>query len=99
MEDYITMNRLDMSKYGTILTGRDFGKQVMETLSPTLEYPVELDFRGVISLGSSFGDEVVPIIARQQDSQLTVIGPNKAVWDCIFQIAEECKIQITKKDR
>ncbi|MCK4789216.1 MAG: DUF4325 domain-containing protein [Desulfobacteraceae bacterium] len=93
------MNTLNMSKYGTILTGRDFGKQVIEELSSTLEYPVELDFRGVISLGSSFGDEVVPIIAQQQDNQLTVIGPNKAIWACLVQIAEEYKIQITKKDR
>lgn len=93
------MNRLNMSRYGTILTGRDFGKQVIKELGSTLEYPVELDFRGVISLGSSFGDEVVPVVAQQQGNQLTVIGPNKAVWACLFQIAEECKIQITKKDQ
>lgn len=92
------MNRLDMSKYGTILTGRSFGKQVMEELVTKLEYPVELDFRGVISLGSSFGDEFIPVIAQKQNGQLTVIAPNKAVWDCLCQIAEEQKIQITKKD-
>lgn len=92
------MNRLDMGKYGTILTGRDFGKQIMEELGSTLDYPVELDFRGVTSLGSSFGDEVVPVIARRQNNQLTVIGPNKAVYDCLSQIAEEYEIQITKKD-
>ncbi|MDO8528053.1 MAG: DUF4325 domain-containing protein [Deltaproteobacteria bacterium] len=93
------MNILDMSKYGTILTGRGFGKQTIEELNLTLEYPVELDFRGVTSLGSSFGDEVVPVIAGRQDNQLTVIGPNKAIWDCLLQIAEECKIQIIKRDR
>lgn len=88
-----------MSQYGTILTGREFGKQTIGELSSTLEYPVELDFRGVTALGSSFGDEVVPVIAKRQENQLTVIGPNKAVWDCLLQIAEENKIQITKKDR
>lgn len=87
-----------MRKYGTILTGRDFGKQIMEELALKLEYPVELDFREVISLGSSFGDEVIPVIAHKQNGQLTVIGPNKAVWNCLSQIAEEHKIQITKKD-
>lgn len=93
------MRILDMSRYGTILTGREFGKQTMAELRLTLEYPVELDFRGVTSLGSSFGDEVVPVIAQQQSGQLPVIGPNKAVWDCLFQIAEEHKIQIIKKDQ
>ena len=93
------MTTLDLSKYGTILTGRSFGKQTMEELSPTLDYPVELDFRGVTSLGSSFGDEVIPGIARQQNGQLTAIGPNKAVWDCLLQIAEEHNIQILKKDQ
>lgn len=92
------MNRLDMSKYGTILTGRSFGKQVMEELVLKLEYPVALDFKEVIALGSSFGDEVIPMIARKQNGQLTVIGTNKAVWDCLRQIAEENKIQIVKKD-
>jgi len=92
------MNTIDMNKYGTILTGRDFGKQVMEEICSTLQHPVELDFREVISLGSSFGDEVVPVIAQKQNNQLTVLGPNKAVWDCLLQIAEEYKIQITKKD-
>ena len=92
------MNRLNMSKYGTLLTGREFGKQVMAELALTLEYPVELDFKDVISLGSSFGDEVIPMIAQKQNNQLAVIKPNKAVWDCLCQIAEEQKIQITKKD-
>lgn len=92
-------NTLDMSQYGTILTGRAFGKQVMEELVLKLEYPVDLDFRKVIALGSSFGDEVIPVIAKKQHSQLTVIGTNKAVWDCLCQIAEECNIRITRVDR
>lgn len=88
---------INMTKYGTILTGRDFGKQAMAELKPLLKQPVELDFSGVTSLGSSFGDEVLPSIAQKQDNQLTVIGPNKAVWDCLLQIAEEYKIKIVKK--
>lgn len=88
---------INMTKYGTILTGRDFGKQAMAELQPLLKQPVELDFSGVTSLGSSFGDEVLPILAQKQDNQLTVIGPNKAVWDCLLQISEEYKIKIVKK--
>lgn len=84
-----------MSKYGAILTGRDFGKQAMAELQSSLEHPVELDFSRVTSLGSSFGDEVIPTIAQKQNGQLTVIGPNKAVWDCLLQIAEEYEIKIT----
>jgi hypothetical protein len=88
---------IDMSTYGTILTGRDFGKQAMAELFPSLESPVELDFTFVTSLGSSFGDEVVPGIAKAQNNKLVVINPNKAVWDCLLQIAEEYKITIMKK--
>lgn len=91
------MKVLNMSEYGKILTGRAFGKQVMDELH-TLDYPVELDFRAVISLGSSFGDEVIPTIAKKQNGQLIVIGPNKAVWACLLQIAEENEIHISKKD-
>lgn len=91
------MNRLIMNRYGTILTGREFGQQALAELERDLKLPVELDFRGVISLGSSFGDEVVPKIAQRQNGQLTVIGPSKAVWDCLRQIAEEYQIQIVKK--
>lgn len=87
---------IDMSLYGTILTGRDFGKHAMAELLPSLEYPVELDFSGVTSLGSSFGDEVVPNIAKAQNNKLAVIKPNNAVWDCLLQIAEEHKIIIVK---
>lgn len=93
------MNKLDLSKYGTILTGREFGKKTMAELSRSLEFPVEIDVRGVTSLGSSFGDEVIPEIAKRQNNQLTVIGPNKAVWACLLQIAEEYKIQITPPTR
>ncbi len=87
---------ITMRKYGTLLIGGDFGKQAMAELLPSLEYPVELDFSGVTSLGSSFGDEVVPDIANAQNNQLTVINPNEAVWDCLQQIAEEYKIKIVK---
>ena len=86
-----------MSKYGTILTGREFGKQAMTELQSSLEHPVELDFSGVTSLGSSFGDEVIPVIAQKQNGLLTVINLNKAVWDCLLQIADEYKIKIVRK--
>lgn len=88
---------INMRKYGTLLIGHDYGKQSMAELHPSLEHPVELDFSGVTSLGSSFGDEVVPVIAQKQGNQLTIIGPNNAAWDCLLQIAEEYQIKIVKK--
>lgn len=88
------MNTLKMSHYGPILTGRPFGKQVMQELTQTLKYPIVLDFSDVLSLGSSFGDEVVAVIARNQNGKIAVVNPNKAVWSCLSNIAQDHKIRI-----
>lgn len=90
------MNTIMMNRFGSFLTGRDFGQKAMKELQSQLSYPVALDFAGTISLGSSFGDEIIPVIARKQGDQITVLNTNKAVWDCLIRIAEENKIRIHK---
>ena len=88
------MNLLKMDRFGTILTGRPFGKKVMEELRPNLKYPVILDFERVLSLGSSFGDEVVAVIAKNQNCEISVRNANKAVEACLFQMAADHEIKI-----
>lgn len=83
-----------MNQFGAFLTGRDFGQKAMKELEPNLRYPVTLDFSGTVSLGSSFGDEVIPVIARNQGGKITVLNPSKAIWDCLTRIAAESKIEI-----
>lgn len=90
------MNTVKMIQFGPFLTGRDFGQKTMKDLEPQLRHPVALDFSGTISLGSSFGDEILPNIAKKQGGKITVINPNKAVWDCLTRIAAESKFELLK---
>lgn len=90
------MNIIKMSQFGSFLTGRDFGKKTMKDLEPQLRHPVALDFSGTISLGSSFGDEILPIIAQKQGGTIGVLNANKAVWDCLTRIAAASDIAIVK---
>ena len=85
-----------MNQFGQFLTGRDFGQKTFKELEAGLAHPVTLDFEGTVSLGSSFGDEVVPPIARRQNGKVTILNANKAVWDCLTRIAAESKIEVVK---
>ena len=87
-----------MNQFGSFLTGRDFGQKAMRDLEPQLRHPVALDFTGTISLGSSFGDEIVPVIAKRQGGKLVVLNPSKAVWDCLARIAAEHQIEIGRSE-
>ncbi|MEK6544263.1 MAG: DUF4325 domain-containing protein [Elusimicrobiota bacterium] len=87
---------IELKKYGLILTGRPFGQKVMQELEPLLEYPVVLDFTGTLSMGSSFGDEVVPKIAKKQSGTISVRNANKVVWSCLERLAEDHGIHIIK---
>jgi hypothetical protein len=86
--------KISLVQYGRLLTDRQFGKTVMEQLRPRLSFPVELDFSGVLSLGSSFGDEVIAPIAKMQDSSINVFNANIPVKACLNQIAENHKIKV-----
>ena len=86
------MNILKMNKFGKILTGREFGKDSMKTL--ILNYPVTLDFIDVISLGSSFADEVIVPIAAKQDNRIKVCNVSTPVWDCIQDVTKDHGITV-----
>lgn len=88
------MTTLKMNKYGVVLTGREFGLDVMKQLKDALEYPVTLDFEGVVSMGSSFGDEVVSVIARNQGNRIKICNVTKPISDCLNSIAKDYKIEI-----
>ncbi len=85
-----------MNKYGSVLTGREFGKDTMEKIARNIEYPVCLDFLGVNSLGSSFADEVIIPIAKNQQNKITVQNVKTAVWDCLQDVATDGGIEIDR---
>ena len=93
------MTTMKMKKYGIVLTGREFGADVMNQLSDELKYPVTLDFEGVASMGSSFGDEIVPKIAANQGNKIEVCNVKKPIADCLNTIAKDYGIEIIYIDQ
>ena len=87
------MTTIKMKTYGAILTGREFGQTVLNTLLEKHRPPFELDFEGVFSMGSSFGDEVLPPIAKLQGNELQIINASKTVKACIEDIRAETNIR------
>jgi STAS-like domain of unknown function (DUF4325) len=88
------MKFLNLKDFGSVLTGRDFGRTVFQSLSQNLDHPVGLNFAGVESMGSSFGDEIIIPIARAQGNKIYVKYANSVVWSCLRDIAEDGKIDV-----
>lgn len=87
-----------MIDFGKNLTGRPYGKRVYEEMRPSLKGTVTLNFQGVFSLGSSFGDEVVPPLAFQQGKKIVVKNANKSIKNILKDVANDAKIQIVFED-
>lgn len=83
-----------MNVYGSALTGREFGKISFKEIKVKLVGPVELDFTGVSSIGSSFADEFVAEIAKLQDKKIRVVNSNRVIRDCLEDVAEDKGIEI-----
>jgi len=86
------MNILKMNKYGSVLSGREYGKDTMTRLSA--DYPVVVDFEGVVTLGSSFADEVLKPIAQKQGNRLTIRKASAPILACINDLAIDAGIEI-----
>jgi hypothetical protein len=83
-----------MNKFGSVLTGREFGKETLKII--VTEYPVTLDFAGIITLGSSYADEVLIPIAARQNNQMDVCNVNTPVWDCIQDVTKDGGIKVNR---
>lgn len=83
-----------MKKYGIVLTGREFGIDVMKTLSTDVSSQDEivLDFKGVASLGSSFADEVVVPLANLKSGTIKIKNLSVSVKNCLIEVAKDNSI-------
>jgi len=81
------MKTLNMASFGSVLTGREFGKENLKKLD--LNSPVMLDFSGVNTLGSSYADEILIPIARKQKNLISIKNANSVVWGCIQDAARD----------
>lgn len=89
------MNPIKLKQYGSVLTGREFGVQVWKQLSKDLSLPAQLDFEGVEAMGSSFGDEVIPPLAKAQGDKLVLLNVNDEVRSTAEDVAQDAGIKIS----
>ena len=88
------MKTLEMIKFGRTLTDREYGKRIAVSILKKDSFPLLLDFKGVISLGSSCGDEIVNAIALKQGNTIEVTNTNQAIRHCLEMVAQDAKITI-----
>lgn len=88
------MNTIKMNTYGRTLTDREFGKSVAAAILAEASFPVILDFKGVITLGSSCGDEILNAIAPRQGNRVEVMNLNQPVRSCLEKVALDSRIEI-----
>ena len=92
------MNIIAMEKFGSTLTDRADGKKAFQEISEKHLFPVVLDFKSVVSLGSSFGDEVILKVAPLQNLKITIVNTNHVIKNSVKRIIEETEIEVTFKD-
>ncbi len=88
---------IKLNKYGSVLTGREFGTDVSIEILKEAKPPVSVDFQGVESMGSSFGDEVIPPLASKQGGIIMVKNANDTIWASLRDIAKDAGIEIKKE--
>lgn len=88
------MSIVKMNEFGRTLTDREDGKKTFIEITVKNEYPIALDFSGVISLGSSFGDEIIPKIATMQGDKIEMFNANSVIQNSIKRTVEDLSIKI-----
>lgn len=91
------MKILDMNKYGSIFTGREFCQDLIKLIQKENSFPVALNFEGVISISASFADEVLVPIAKNQSNTLEIYNASNPVWACILDVALDGEIIVKRK--
>ncbi len=92
------MKTVAMIAFGRMLTDSEFGKKIAATVIQENVFPVVLDFKGVIALGSSCGDELIHAVVSQQGNRIEVIHANEPIKDCLSRVAEDLGVTIVHRD-
>ncbi|MDA3926075.1 MAG: hypothetical protein PF904_15375 [Kiritimatiellae bacterium] len=92
------MNTIEMIQFGSTLTDRTDGKKVYNFITDKYSLPTKLDFTNVVSLGSSFGDEVILPLAEKQNRRIIILKANNVIKNSIRRIVEDRLIEITFVD-
>ena len=90
-----TIKAIKLANYGAVLTGRDFGKEILSQILKEYDGPYALDFSDVLSMGSSFGEELIPKLAEKQDKKIKIIKASSPIKSCLKDIENEIKVTLT----
>jgi hypothetical protein len=88
------MKTLELAKFGKTLTDREYGKTIGQTIVTDGVFPLVLDFKGVISLGSSCGDEILTAVGRMQGSEIQITNTNQPIRFCLEKVAEDLHLKV-----
>ncbi len=85
--------RLEIRKFGEVLTSRPAGKEAFAAILPTLDPgadKVEVDFSGVLSLSPSWGDEFFRALEEMYGDRVVYLpSDNPSVIDTLKIIHEK----------
>lgn len=88
------MSRIELKKYGMNLSGRPLGMSTFKIIISEFKPPFELDFAGVLSIGSSFADEVVAKLAELNQGEIKVDNANRIIKKCLEDVSLDKKFEI-----
>lgn len=88
------MTVIKMSSFGRILTGREYGVNVAKKIASESIPPLVFDFSGVLSVGSSFGDEIFKAVIAFGPDRIKIQNVNNVVRAALNQVQEDLGIKI-----
>lgn len=85
---------IKMSSFGSVLTGREYGANVAKKILSEFSPPLVFDFAGVLSVGSSFGDEIFKATVNLGTDKIKIQNVNKVVKAALSQVQSDLGITI-----
>lgn len=87
--------RIELKKFGEVLTSRPAGKEAFAAIRPTLDVDageVEIDFAGVLSLSPSWADEFFGALEEVYGNRVKYLpSDNPSVVATLHTLREEKK--------
>jgi len=84
--------RIELKKFGGVLTSRPAGREAFAAIRPTLDpnaEKVEIDFSGILSLSPSWGDEFFRALEEMYGDRVTYLpSDNPSVQNTLKIIHE-----------
>lgn len=88
------MSTINMKLFGLNLSGRPLGIQVFKIISKDHDPIYELDFEGVISIGSSFADEVVAKLAKKNGGEIKILNSSRIIDKCLKEVSRDMNFEL-----